>query len=77
MHCRNRAWCWRRAGGRRRVEAYCRALDAAVLVTGALIDALSAESSDNLTGEFSDQGHHVLRGHPEPIHLFGVIRSAA
>jgi class 3 adenylate cyclase len=46
-----------------------------VLVTGALIDALSAESSDGLTGEFSDQGHHVLRGHTEPIHLFGVIRS--
>jgi class 3 adenylate cyclase len=61
----------------RRVEAYCRALDAAVLVTGALIDALSAESSDGLTGEFSDQGHHVLRGHTEPIHLFGVIRSVA
>jgi class 3 adenylate cyclase len=59
-----------------RVEAYCRSLDAAVLVTGAFVDSLHAEGSGNLAERFADQGHHVLRGRAEPIHLYGVSRSA-
>jgi adenylate cyclase len=54
-----------------RVEAYCRALDASVLVTGAMIDALRAEGSDALAERFVDEGHHTLRGHAEPIRLYG------
>jgi class 3 adenylate cyclase len=59
-----------------RVEAYCRTLDAAVLVTGALMDALLSEGSHQLAERFMDQGCHVLRGRADPIHLYGVPRSA-
>jgi len=57
-----------------RVEAYCRSLDAAVLVTGAFVDALHSEGSHAFAGKFADQGRHVLRGRAEPIHLYGVRR---
>ena len=57
-----------------RVEAYCRSLDAAVLVTGALVATLHAEGSQQLAERFTDQGHHLLRGRAEPVHLFGVQR---
>ena len=57
-----------------RVEAYCRSLDAAVLVTGALVATLHAEGSQQLAEQFTDQGHHLLRGRAEPVHLFGVQR---
>jgi adenylate cyclase len=59
-----------------RVETYCRSLDAAVLVTGALVAALRSEGSDDLAARFADQGHHLLRGRTEPIQLYGVRRSA-
>jgi class 3 adenylate cyclase len=59
-----------------RVEAYCRSLDAAVLVTGAFVDALYAEGSDNLAERFADHGQHVVRGRAESIHLYGMKRSA-
>jgi class 3 adenylate cyclase len=59
-----------------RVEAYCRTLDAAVLVSDAFIDALRAEDGDNLAGRFADQGRHILRGRAEPVHLYGVRRPA-
>jgi adenylate cyclase len=58
-----------------RVEAYCRSLEAAVLVTGAFVDSLYAEDSENLAETFVDQGRHILRGCAEPIHLYGVRRS--
>jgi class 3 adenylate cyclase len=57
-----------------RVEAYCRTLDAAMLVTAAFVDALYVEGSDNLAKIFDDLGHHMLRGRDEPIHLYGVRR---
>lgn len=59
-----------------RVEGYCRSLDAAVLVTMALVDALHSEGSDDLASRFADQGPHMLRGRAEPVHLYGVKRSA-
>jgi adenylate cyclase len=59
-----------------RVETYCRSLDAAVLVTRAFIDLLRSEGSEKLAARFTDQGHHLLRGRTEPIHLYGVKRSA-
>jgi class 3 adenylate cyclase len=57
-----------------RVEAYCRQLGAAVLITGAVNDALYAEGSDILAETFQDEGRHVLRGYSEPIHLYSVRR---
>jgi adenylate cyclase len=58
-----------------RVEAYCRSLDAAVLVTGDFVATLHAEGSKDLAEQFADQGHHVLRGRAEAMQLFGVKRS--
>jgi len=59
-----------------RVEGYCRSLDAAVLVSKALVDALHSEGSDDLATRFADQGRHMLRGRAEPVHLYGLKRSA-
>jgi class 3 adenylate cyclase len=58
-----------------RVEACCRELDAAVLVTAPFIAMLHAEGSKNLAEHFTDKGHHALRGRAEPVHLFGLDRS--
>jgi class 3 adenylate cyclase len=60
-----------------RVEAYCRSLDAAVLVTSAFVDSLHSEGSDSVAERFADLGHHILRGRTDPIHLYGIRRSAS
>ena len=57
-----------------RVEAYCRTLDASVLVTGEFVEALLVEGSLELAKAFVDEGFHVLRGCKEPIRLFSVGR---
>jgi class 3 adenylate cyclase len=57
-----------------RVEAYCRTLDASVLVTDELIQALLAEGSLELAKVFVDEGLHVLRGRKEPTRLFSLRR---
>jgi adenylate cyclase len=57
-----------------RVEAYCRTLDASVLVTGEFMAALLAEGSQELAKAFVDEGFHVLRGCKEPIRLFSKRR---
>jgi class 3 adenylate cyclase len=57
-----------------RVEAYCRTLEASVLVTGEFVEALLAEGSLELAKAFADEGFHVLRGCKEPIRLFSVRR---
>jgi len=57
-----------------RVEAYCRTLDAAVLVTGEFVEALLAEGSPELAKAFVDEGFHRLRGCKEPVRLFSVRR---
>src|SRR5713226_5891002 len=57
-----------------RVEAYCRTLDASVLVTGEFVEALLAEGGLELAKAFVDEGFHVLRGCKEPIRLFSVRR---
>jgi class 3 adenylate cyclase len=59
-----------------RVEAYCRTLDASVLVTGEFVEALLAEGSLELAKAFVDEGFHLLRGCKEPIRLFSVRREA-
>jgi class 3 adenylate cyclase len=40
------------------------------------VDALNSEGSDDLATRFADQGRHMLRGRAEPVHLYGVRRSA-
>lgn len=60
-----------------RVEAYCRTLDAAVLVTGAFVASLRAEGSATLADGFGDEGLHALRGLPDPVRLYGLRRSRA
>jgi class 3 adenylate cyclase len=60
-----------------RVEAYCRSLDTAVLVTDAFISSLHMEGSHTIAAGFVDQGHHLLRGRAEQIRLYGVKRSAS
>jgi class 3 adenylate cyclase len=55
-----------------RVEAHCRVLDAAALVTAELLAKLHAEGSRSLAGRFVDQGLHVLRGRAEPIRLYAL-----
>jgi class 3 adenylate cyclase len=57
-----------------RVEAYCRTLDASVLVTGEFVEALLTEGSLELARVFADEGFHVLRGCKAPIRLFSVRR---
>ena len=57
-----------------RVEAYCRTLDASVLVTGEFMAALLAEGNQELAKAFVDEGFHVLRGCKEPIRLFSMRR---
>jgi len=57
-----------------RVEAYCRTLNASVLVTGEFLEALLAEGSRELAKAFVDEGFHVLRGRKEPIRLFSLRR---
>ena len=57
-----------------RVEAYCRTLDASVLVTGEFMEALLAEGSLELAKAFVDESFHVLRGCKEPIRLFSMRR---
>ena len=59
-----------------RVEAYCRSLDASVLVTGEFVQALRAEGSVELAKAFTDEGLHVLRGCREPVRLFSVRKES-
>jgi class 3 adenylate cyclase len=59
-----------------RAEAYCRTLDASVLVTGEFVEALLVEGSLELAKAFVDEGFHVLRGCKEPIRLFSVTSSS-
>ncbi len=59
------------------VEAHCRLLQVPILVTSSAIDALYGEGRDDLVAQFEDAGHHLLRGHTEPIHLFCMSTLAA
>ncbi|MCS3893494.1 adenylate cyclase [Bradyrhizobium japonicum USDA 38] len=55
-----------------RVEAYCRVLDATVLVTGDFMRCLLAEGSFDLAKAFTSEGKHRLRGYKEPIQLYSL-----
>jgi class 3 adenylate cyclase len=55
-----------------RVEAYCRVLNAAVLVTGDFMQSLLAEGSFDVAKAFTSEGKHLLRGCKEPIQLYSL-----
>jgi adenylate cyclase len=57
-----------------RVEAYCRTLNAAVLVTDGFMQALLMEGNIDTAKSFTDEGMHLLRGYREPVHLYSVKR---
>jgi class 3 adenylate cyclase len=59
-----------------RVEAYCRALDTALLVTSPLIDSLRIEGSSDIAETFIDRGWHILRGRNDPIRLYSIKKEA-
>ncbi|MGY3539908.1 MULTISPECIES: adenylate/guanylate cyclase domain-containing protein [unclassified Bradyrhizobium] len=55
-----------------RVEAYCRTLNATVLVTGDFIQSLIAEGSVDVANAFTSEGEHLLRGCRKPLHLYSL-----
>lgn len=55
-----------------RVEAYCRVLNATVLVTGDFMQSLLAEGSFDVAKAFTNEGKHLLRGCKEPIQLYSL-----
>jgi class 3 adenylate cyclase len=55
-----------------RVEAYCRVLNATVLVTGDFMQSLLAEGSFDIAKAFTNEGKHLLRGCKEPIQLYSL-----
>jgi adenylate cyclase len=55
-----------------RVEAYCRVLNATVLVTGDFMQSLLAEGSFDVAKAFTSEGKHLLRGCKEPIQLYSL-----
>ena len=57
----------------RRVEACCRTLDAAMLVTAAFTERLR-EGGGDVAASFADFGWHRLRDCGDPIHLYGIGR---
>ena len=59
-----------------RVEAYCRTLNAAVLVTDSFMQALLLEGNIETAKSFTDEGMHPLRGYREPVHLFSAKGTA-
>ena len=55
-----------------RVERHCRPLKANLLVTASFVEALRAEGGHALADILADRGYHRLRGHTEPIRLYGT-----
>ena len=55
-----------------RVEAYCRALNATVLVTAEFIESLIAEGRVDVANAFTSEGRHMLRGCKDPVHLYSL-----
>lgn len=55
-----------------RAEAYCRTLNATVLVTGDFIQSLIAEGSVEVANAFTSEGEHLLRGCREPVCLYSL-----
>jgi adenylate cyclase len=59
-----------------RFEALTRTLDTAILVSDAVIEAVKREGGENLLPGFRQMGSHVIRGHREPVELWGLTAVA-
>jgi adenylate cyclase len=55
-----------------RFEALTRTLDTAILVSDAVIEAVKREGGEHLLAGFREMGSHVIRGHREPVELWGL-----
>jgi PAS domain S-box-containing protein len=55
-----------------RIETLTRTLDTAILVTDAVVDAVRRESGDGALAGFQQMGSHAIRGHREPVELWGL-----
>jgi adenylate cyclase len=55
-----------------RIEALSRTLDAAILASEAVLEAVAREGGKALLAGFLDMGTHALRGRKEPITLWGL-----
>jgi PAS domain S-box-containing protein len=55
-----------------RIEALSRTLDAAILASEAVLEAVEREGGKPLLAGFRDMGTHALRGRKEPMTLWGL-----
>src|SRR5262245_51933679 len=59
-----------------RIEALTRTLDTAILVSDTVIEAVQRESGDAAIAGFNQMGSHAIRGHREPVELWGLTALA-
>ncbi|MFD1301632.1 adenylate/guanylate cyclase domain-containing protein [Methylobacterium marchantiae] len=59
-----------------RVENHCRAANASILITDAVVERMEREGSDRTVRRFTDRGLHTIRGHSDAIRLFAIPRDA-
>ena len=55
-----------------RIEALTRTLDVALLASEAVIETVKREGGDSVLTGFRDLGSHAIRGHKEPVTLWGM-----
>jgi PAS domain S-box-containing protein len=55
-----------------RIEQLTRTLDIALLVSEAVVEAVRREGGDAVLAGFQDLGSHAIRGHKEPVTLWGM-----
>ncbi len=55
-----------------RIEALTRTLDIALLVSEAVVEAVRREGGEAVIAGFQDLGSHAIRGHKEPVTLWGM-----
>ena len=60
-----------------RIEAMTRILQHAILIAGSVVAAVREEGSAACLAGFHDLGEHAIRGHPEPVALWGLTADAA
>ncbi len=59
-----------------RIEQLTRKLDTAMLVSEAVIETVKREGGDSVLAGFQDLGSHAIRGHEEPVSLWGITAAS-
>jgi len=59
-----------------RIENLTRTLDTAILVSDTVIEAVKREGGDAALAGFRQMGGHAIRGHREPVELWGLTADA-